>query len=117
MWSILAAMIQTAHDKDPSVFHFKDFVTYEDHLNPTPEEMKAYRQAVSSLSVAAGLCGATLRVVNTFLVAICGTHMHTSMNAFLGIFPMFVLAYPALADHYILAGLVQRRQTHSVSNI
>ena len=51
MWSIMAAMIQTAHDKDPSVFHFKDFVDYEDYLNPTPEEMKAYRQAVSSLSV------------------------------------------------------------------
>ncbi len=41
----------------------------------------------------AGLCGATLRVVNTFMVAICGTHMHTSMNSFLGIFPMIVLAY------------------------
>ena len=41
----------------------------------------------------AGLCGATLRVVNTFMVAICGTHMHTSMNSFLGIAPMFILAY------------------------
>ena len=41
----------------------------------------------------AGLCGATLRVVNTFMVAICGTHMHTSMNSFLGIAPMFLLSY------------------------
>ena len=29
MWSIMGAMIQTAHDKDPSVFHFADFVKHD----------------------------------------------------------------------------------------
>ena len=43
MWSILAANIQTAHDRDPSAYHFKDFITYEDYLNPTQDEMKAYK--------------------------------------------------------------------------
>ena len=43
MWSILAANIQTAHDRDPSVYAFTDYLTYADYLNPTQDEMKAYK--------------------------------------------------------------------------
>ena len=43
MWSILAATIQTAHDKDPSVYAFTDYIDYVDFLNPTQDEMKAYK--------------------------------------------------------------------------
>ena len=43
MWSILAANIQTAHDKDPSVYAFTDYIDYVDYLNPTQDEMKAYK--------------------------------------------------------------------------
>ena len=37
----------------------------------------------------AGLVGASLRVVNTFMVAICGTRMHNTMNSFIAMVPMF----------------------------
>ena len=43
MWSILVANIQAAHDRDPSVYAFTDYLTYEDYLNPTQDEMKAYK--------------------------------------------------------------------------
>ena len=43
MWSILAANIQTAHDRDPSVYAFTDYIDYVDYLNPTQDEMKAYK--------------------------------------------------------------------------
>merc|ERR1719359_2322847 len=88
MWSIVAALIQTAHDKDPSVYHLKDFVEYKDYLNPTQEELKQYKIATSAFPTMAGLVGATLRVVNTFMVAICGTRMHNTMNSFIALVPM-----------------------------
>jgi NNP family nitrate/nitrite transporter-like MFS transporter len=88
MWSILAANIQTAHDKDPSVYAFTDYIDYVDYLNPTQDEMKAYKVLVSSLPAMAGLTGATLRVVNTFLVALCGTRVHNTMNSFIAMIPM-----------------------------
>ena len=43
---------------------------------------------VSSLPAMAGLTGATLRVVNTFLVALCGTRVHNTMNSFIAMVPM-----------------------------
>merc|ERR1719506_811260 len=73
MWSIVAALIQGAHDKDPSVYSLRDYVDYVDYLNPTQAELKQYKIATSTLPSIAGLVGATLRVVNTFMVAICGT--------------------------------------------
>jgi NNP family nitrate/nitrite transporter-like MFS transporter len=88
MWSIVAALIQTAHDKDPSVYHLKDFVEYKDYLNPTQAELKQYKIATSAFPTMAGLVGATLRVVNTFMVAICGTRMHNTMNSFIAMVPM-----------------------------
>ena len=88
MWSIVAALIQSAHDKDPSVYHLKDFVEYKDYLNPTQEEMKQYKIATSAFPTMAGLVGATLRVVNTFMVAICGTRMHNTMNSLIAMVPM-----------------------------
>ena len=89
MWSIVAALIQTAHDKDPSVYPLRDYVDYEDYLNPTQAELKQYRIATSTLPAIAGLVGATLRVVNSFMVAICGTRMHNTMNSIIAMFPMF----------------------------
>jgi NNP family nitrate/nitrite transporter-like MFS transporter len=88
MWSILAAQIQTAHDNDPSVYSLRDYVDYKDYLNPTQAELKQYKIATSTLPAIAGLVGATLRVVNTFMVAICGTRMHNTMNSIIAKFPM-----------------------------
>merc|ERR1719337_103327 len=89
MWSILAALIQGAHDKDPSVYSLRDYVDYADYLNPTQAELKQYKIATSTLPSIAGLVGATLRVVNTFMVAICGTRMHNTMNSVIAMLPMF----------------------------
>merc|ERR1719506_2350079 len=89
MWSIVAALIQGAHDKDPSVYPLRDYVDYKDYLNPTQAELKQYKIATSTLPSIAGLVGATLRVVNTFMVAICVTRMHNTMNSFIAMVPMF----------------------------
>jgi NNP family nitrate/nitrite transporter-like MFS transporter len=91
IWSMLAAQIQTAHDNDPSVYPLRDYVHYKDHLNPTQAELKQYKIATSTLPAIAGLVGATLRVVNTFMVAICGTRMHNTMNSVTAMFPMLAL--------------------------
>jgi NNP family nitrate/nitrite transporter-like MFS transporter len=88
MWSIVAALIQGAHDKDPSAYPLRDYVDYEDYLNPTQEELKQYKIATSTLPSIAGLMGATLRVVNTFMVMICGTRVHNTMNSFIAMVPM-----------------------------
>jgi NNP family nitrate/nitrite transporter-like MFS transporter len=89
MWSIVAALIQGAHDKDPTVYPLTDYVDYVDVANPTKEELKQYKIATSMLPSLAGLVGASLRVVNTFMVAICGTRMHNTMNSFIAMVPMF----------------------------
>jgi NNP family nitrate/nitrite transporter-like MFS transporter len=88
MWSIVAALIQGAHDKDPSVYSLRDYVDYVDYLNPTQAELKQYKIATSTLPSIAGLVGATLRVVNTFMVAICGTRAHNTMNSLIACVPM-----------------------------
>ena len=61
MWSILAANIQAAHDRDPSVYAFTDYLTYEDYLNPTQDEMKAYKVPSSDWSF--GVCFRVFRAV------------------------------------------------------
>ena len=48
---------------------------------------------MSSLPSIAGLTGATLRVVNTFLVALCGTRVHNTMNSFLAMIPMLGIGF------------------------
>jgi NNP family nitrate/nitrite transporter-like MFS transporter len=88
MWSIVATLIQTAHDEDPSVYPLRDYVDYVDYMNPTQAELKQYKIATSTLPSIAGLVGATLRVVNTFMVAICGTRVHNTMNSFIAMVPM-----------------------------
>ena len=56
-------------------------------------EGKIRQVLVSSLPAIAGLTGATLRVVNTFLVAICGTRVHNTMNSFIAMIPMVGIGF------------------------
>merc|ERR1719405_230410 len=90
--SVLSVMLQSAHDADPSVYHFEGYVTYEDKMNPTAEEKEAHAQACSLLAVVGGLAGATCRAVNAFMVPLTGTRMHNVMNTLVAVPSMALLA-------------------------
>lgn len=81
MWSIVATTIQTAHDKDPTAYAFTDM-----GLDPT--DKKGYKATLFMVPALAGFSGATLRVVNTFMVAIAGGQAPNAMNSTLAIIPM-----------------------------
>lgn len=80
MWSILVTQVQDAHDKDKGVFAFSDW--------PKMDDSKNYKAQLSMLPSIAGLAGATLRVVNTFMVAVNGGQCSNAMNSTLTILPM-----------------------------
>jgi len=81
MWSIMATVVQKAHDVDSSAFPFAD-------LGLDPADKKAYKAMVFMLPSIAGLAGATLRVSNTFMVAATGGQVPNAMNSTLTIIPM-----------------------------
>ncbi len=65
-WGMVAKFIQKLHFADLSVFNFT-------FLNDgQPYEGDAYRGLLFTLPAVAGLAGATLRVPNSFMIAICG---------------------------------------------
>jgi len=80
MWSTLVTQVQKAHDNDPNAFPFSDW--------PGMDDKKTYEAQLSMLPALAGLAGATLRVVNTFMVAVTGGQCHNAMNSTLTIFTM-----------------------------
>lgn len=84
VWSILVTQVQKAHDKDPNAFPFSDW--------PGMDDKKTYKAQLSMLPALAGLAGATLRVVNSFMVAVTGGKCHNAMNSTLTIFPMIGIA-------------------------
>jgi NNP family nitrate/nitrite transporter-like MFS transporter len=90
--SVLSVMLQTAHDADPSVYAFDGFVTYEDKMNPTREEIAAHSRACSLIAVVGGLAGASCRSVNGFMLPLTGTRMHNVMNTLFCIPAMGLLA-------------------------
>lgn len=80
MWSILVTQVQTAHDKDPEAFKFSDW--------PDMDKKKEYKAQLSMLPSIAGLAGATLRVVNSFMVSVNGGKTNNAMNSTLCILTM-----------------------------
>ncbi|MHC4832222.1 MAG: MFS transporter [Planctomycetota bacterium] len=65
-WGMVAKFLQKLHFADTSVFNF----TFMN--NGQPYEGDAYRALLFTLPAVAGLAGATLRVPNSFMIAICG---------------------------------------------
>merc|ERR1719160_146864 len=81
MWSIVVTTVQKANDTDASAYPFAD-------LGLEAGDKKGYKAALFMLPSIAGLAGATLRVVNSFMVASTGGKTTNAMNSTLTIFPM-----------------------------
>jgi NNP family nitrate/nitrite transporter-like MFS transporter len=80
-WGMLAKFIQKIHFADLAVFNFtfmNDGKAYEGD---------AYRALMFTLPAVAGLAGATLRVPNSFMIAICGGRNVKFMTTLLLILP------------------------------
>jgi NNP family nitrate/nitrite transporter-like MFS transporter len=65
-WGMLAKFIQKAHFANPELFNF----TFMN--DGVPFSGDAYRNLLFTLPAVAGLVGATLRIPNSFMIAICG---------------------------------------------
>lgn len=66
-WGMIAKLIRTVHLANPELFNF----TFGNDDKPY-ENAAAYSALLMTLPAVAGLMGATLRIPNSFLVAICG---------------------------------------------
>ncbi len=65
-WGMLAKFIQKAHFSNPELFNF----TWGNHGQAFGGD--AYRNVLFTLPAVAGLAGATLRIPNSFMIALCG---------------------------------------------
>ncbi len=65
-WGMLAKMIQKAHFANPELFNF----TFMNDGQVFDSD--GYRALMYTLPAAAGLAGATLRIPNSFMIAVCG---------------------------------------------
>lgn len=65
-WGMIAKIIQRVHFANPDLFNF----TWGN--DGQPYDNGAYRALLFTLPAVAGLVGATLRIPNSFMIAICG---------------------------------------------
>ena len=78
-WGMLAKFIQKAHFANPDLFNFE--------FNGKFYEGDAYRGLLFTLPAVAGLMGATLRIPNSFMIAICGGRNVKFMTTLLLLLP------------------------------
>lgn len=83
MWSIVVTTVQTANDKT-GAYPFAD-------LEIKDGDTKTYKAALFMLPSIAGLSGATLRVVNSFMVSPTGGQITNAMNSTMAILPMVAI--------------------------
>ncbi len=119
-WGMLAKIIQRVHFANPDIFNFvwgNDGQPYED---------KAYRAVLFTLPAVAGLVGATLRIPNSFMIAICGGRNVKFMTTIMLIVPAllagFALQNPDVSFEYLillacLSGVGGGAFASSMSNI
>jgi NNP family nitrate/nitrite transporter-like MFS transporter len=80
-WGMVAKYIQRLHFADPELFNFT-------FMNEgLPYDGDAYRGLLFTLPAVAGLAGATLRVPNSFMIAICGGRNVKFMTTLLLLIP------------------------------
>jgi len=80
-WGMIIVRMQELHAADPSLFNF----TFGNDGQPlTPED---YRGLLYTLPAVGGLAGATLRIPNSFMIAICGGRNVKFMTTVLLIIP------------------------------
>ena len=91
-WGMLAKIIQEVHFANPKLFNF----TFLNDGQPFDEN--GYKTLMYTLPAVAGLAGATLRIPNSFMIAICGGRNVKFMTTLLLILPAigtgFALSQP-----------------------
>ncbi len=80
-WGMLAKIIQKVHFANPDLFNFTFMNEGE------PYDIKGYKTLMYTLPAVAGLAGATLRIPNSFMIAICGGRNVKFMTTVLMIVP------------------------------
>ena len=104
-WGMIAKTMQKLHFANPDLFNF----TFRNDGNPYDEA--GYRALLFTLPAVAGLSGATLRIPNSFMIAICGGRNVKFMTTVLLIIPAlaagFALQNPAtpFSTYIVLAAL------------
>ncbi len=118
-WGMIVKTMQKIHFANPDLFAFSDWV------GDTADET-AYKALLYTLPAVAGLAGATLRIPNSFMIAICGGRNVIFMTTVLLIIPAaaagFALQNPETPFHvYIvlaaLSGVGGGAFSSSMSNI
>jgi MFS transporter, NNP family, nitrate/nitrite transporter len=80
-WGVVVVRMQGLHDTNPAIFNF----TFGNDGNELVGN--AYRALLYTLPAVAGLAGATLRIPNSFMIAICGGRNVKFMTSLLLILP------------------------------
>ena len=80
-WGMLAKFIQKVHFANPELFNFTFMNEGE------PYDVKGYKTLMYTLPAVAGLAGATLRIPNSFMIAICGGRNVKFMTTVLMLIP------------------------------
>lgn len=79
-WGMIVASMQRLHFANPDLFNFID-------STGKPYNEAGYRALLFTLPAVAGLAGATLRIPNSFMIAICGGRNVKCMTTLLLIIP------------------------------
>lgn len=79
-WGMIAKLIRRVHLGNPELFNFA-------LGNGEPLDAKSYSALVLSLPAVAGLVGATMRIPNSFMIAICGGRNAKFMTTVLLLLP------------------------------
>ena len=82
-WGMVAKFIQKVHFANPELFNF----TFGN--NGLPYDGDGYRALMFTLPSVAGLAGATLRIPNSFMIAICGGRNVKFMTTVMLLLPAF----------------------------
>ncbi len=80
-WGVIVGLMQGLHDGNPALFNFSF------GNNGIPLTGSAYKALLYTLPAVAGLAGATTRIPNSFMIAICGGRNVKFMTTLLLIIP------------------------------
>ena len=86
-WGMIVKIMQRLHFANPDLFNF----TFRNDGQPYDEA--GYRALLFTLPAVAGLAGATLRIPNSFMIAICGGRNVKFMTTVLLIIPALATGY------------------------
>ena len=82
-WGMIAKIIRRIHQGNPELFDF----TFGNDGQPYGDDLSGYAALLLTLPAVAGLVGATMRIPNSFMIAICGGRNVKFMTTILLILP------------------------------